>query len=458
MKTIFNRVSPLQVAWTLGVLALVALALFTHNYEAAVMLAPGAVADPEEIAKELKSTVDKVTSIREDMAKMHTEVQTITTKFKEGLPEDLKTAIDKALTGFNTLSTQVKALEQKAAEGADQLDREQKAQKTWGELFVESKNYKDAGGGQEGELSSKRGTVAVAMESKMVNSAAAGGLIRSFRESGVVELPRERFTIRDLMPTVQVSTSSVDYAVQATRTNAAAPVAESLAKPYSDFTWTSATVVVRVLAHLAKITRQAMDDAPRLIGEIDSELRYGLGFVEERQFLFGNGTGQNLHGIMPQATVFARPAAFPTRPASPGVTKIDVLRVAMLQNSLALYPATGIVLNEVDWADIETTKTTDGAYLFANPQGSVAPRMWSLPVVATPAMTAGDFLVGNFRVGATIYDRMAVEVLISTENVDDFEKNLATMRAEQRVAIAVKRPLAFTKGTFATAITALTTP
>ena len=51
---------------------------------------------------------------------------------------------------------------------------------------------------------------------------------------------------------------------------------------------------------------------------------------------------------------------------------------------------------------------------------------------------------------------MAVEVLISTENVDDFEKNLATMRAEERVAIAVKRPTAFTKGTFSTARTALT--
>ena len=130
----------------------------------------------------------------------------------------------------------------------------------------------------------------------------------------------------------------------------------------------------------------------------------------------------------------------------------------MLQNSIALLPADGIVLHEIDWADIELTKTTDGAYLFANPQGNVDSRMWGLPVVATPAMTAGDFLVGAFKMGATVYDRMAVEVLISTENVDDFEKNLATMRAEERVAIAVKRPQAFTKGTFTTAITALTAP
>lgn len=136
--------------------------------------------------------------------------------------------------------------------------------------------------------------------------------------------------------------------------------------------------------------------------------------------------------IMPQATAFAVPGGFTLMQALPGVTKIDVLRVAMLQNALALLPADGIVLHEIDWADIELTKTKDGAYLFSNPQGTVSPRMWGLPVVSTPAMTAGDFLVGNFLMGATVYDRMGVEVLISTENVDDFETNRATMRAEER--------------------------
>ena len=76
-----------------------------------------------------------------------------------------------------------------------------------------------------------------------------------------------------------------------------------------------------------------------------------------------------------------------------------------------LLPADGVVLNDIDWADIELTKTSDGAYLFTNPQGTVSPRMWGLPIVNTPAMTAGDFLVGNFAMGATVYDRMGVEVL-----------------------------------------------
>jgi HK97 family phage major capsid protein len=57
------------------------------------------------------------------------------------------------------------------------------------------------------------------------------------------------------------------------------------------------------------------------------------------------------------------------------------------------------------------------------------------------------FLVGAFKL-QTLYDRMAPEVLISSENVDDFEKNLYTMRCEERIALAVKRPQALIYGDF----------
>jgi HK97 family phage major capsid protein len=179
-----------------------------------------------------------------------------------------------------------------------------------------------------------------------------------------------------------------------------------------------------------------------LVAEVDAEMRYGLGLVEEAQLLSGSGVGQNLLGIIPQATAYVAPITIATP------TRIDMLRLGMLQAALALYPADGIVINEGDWAGIELTKTTEGSYLFSNPQGSVGQRLWGLPVVATPAMALDAFLVGNFAIGATVYDRMGVEVLISTENVDDFEKNLATMRAEERIALAVKRPASFIVGDF----------
>jgi HK97 family phage major capsid protein len=446
----------INTAWRLGI-ALLVLALFVAGEAtAAVMIAPVGAADLEEMAQKMSDAKGRFDNTVKELKEGHEELTRKMTEQGTKISSELKKAIDDAITNFNekfgTFSNDLAALDQKMAGARDSGQPEEG--KSWGEQFIGSEDFKSRiGVGEQGTGSKFRGTISA--EIKQVNSVAAGGLIRSQRENDVVALLRERRVVRDLLRTVPVNTSSVDYVTQTTRTNNAAPVAEGTTKPYSEYAWGSATVVVRTLAHLAKITRQAMDDAPRLMSEIDGEMRYGLGFVEEHQFLFGSGVGQNLLGIMPQATAFALPAGFARRN---GTTKIDVLRIAMLQNAIALLPADGIVLHEVDWADIELTKTTDGAYLFAQPQGSVSPRMWALPVVATPAMTAGDFLVGNFTLGANVYDRMGVEVLLSTENADDFETNRATMRAEERVAIAVKRPQAFTKGTFSTAITAVNLP
>jgi HK97 family phage major capsid protein len=445
MKNYIKSMSPLHIALTLiGLVAATLLVMHGMHAEAfGLMTAPAAAATIEELAVEMKSALKGVNDTRDELKSQYAELAERLTK-GEQIPASLKESIDKCLTGFNGIKEEFAGLEQKMVAARDAGPQREKS---WGEQFMEGK----AGKTLAEQGSQFQGTTR--SEVKQVNSTAAGGLIRSYRENDVVNLLRERRVVRDLLRTVPVNTSSVDYVTQTTRTNAAAPVAEAASKPYSDYAWGSATVVIRTLAHLTKITRQAMDDAPRLIAEIDGEMRYGLGFVEERQFLYGTGVGQNLLGIMPQATAFAVPAGFPVRASA---TKIDVLRVAMLQNAIAMLPADGIVLHDIDWADIELTKTTDGAYLFANPQGSVSPRMWGLPVVNTPAMVAGDFLVGNFALGATVYDRMGVEVLISTENADDFETNRATMRAEERVGIAVKRPQAFTKGTFSTAITDIT--
>lgn len=376
---------------------------------------------------EAKAALDKVT----DQVKEWGE-KAVAEAAKSGtLAQKTREMVDETLIKFNEITAEVRDLEKKMVARPGPADQRQKS---YGEQIVESDTFKRyLENGKQGSMK---------LDLKAVTSTAAGALIRPLYETDIVGLPKRRFTIRDLLPVAPIATSSVDYPKQLSRTNNAATVAEAAAKPYSDYAWSNATAPVRTIAHLAKLTRQAMDDAPRLVAEVDAEMRYGLALVEEAQILNGNGTGQNLSGIVTQATAYAAPITL----ASP--TSIDMLRLAMLQGALALYPATGIVLSQADWARIELTKTTDGAYLFASPQGTVENRMWGLPVVDTPAMDIDKFLVGNFQIGATLYDRMGVEVLISTENADDFEKNLATMRCEERLALAVKRPAAFIYGDF----------
>ena len=90
------------------------------------------------------------------------------------------------------------------------------------------------------------------------------------------------------------------------------------------------------------------------------------------------------------------------------------------------------------------------------PQGTLSPTLWGLPVVATQSMASGKFLAGAFQLGAQIFDRMDAMVEISTEDDQNFRKNLVTVLAEERLALAVYRPEAFVKGDFAAAATAAT--
>jgi HK97 family phage major capsid protein len=79
----------------------------------------------------------------------------------------------------------------------------------------------------------------------------------------------------------------------------------------------------------------------------------------------------------------------------------------------------------------------------------IGPRIWGKRVVATNSIAAGTFLVGAMSMGAQIWDRMDAAVQISYEDGDNFKKNMATLLAEERLALTVYRPAAFIKGTFA---------
>jgi len=114
------------------------------------------------------------------------------------------------------------------------------------------------------------------------------------------------------------------------------------------------------------------------------------------------------------------------------------------------------VLQPSDWAAIERLTDTTGQLLIGNPQGNLSPTLWGQPVVATQSMATGKFLTGAFQLGAQIFDRMDAMVEISTEDDQNFRKNLVTVLAEERLALAVYRPEAFVKGDFAAAATAAT--
>ena len=392
----------------------------------------------EELAAEIKAA--QQTAIKEALEPIRGEFEDFIGKSaKDGkLSETIKQDIDEHLVKFNeTLSERFGEIEQKLARGGN----DDEVPKTLGEQFVEGEGFKafaDSGfskGARGADIKIKATLTSLTTDA----AGSVGDAINATRLPGIMPMAQRRMTVRDLLSQGRMDGNALEYVKETGFTNAAAPVAEGALKPDSDIKFDLVTTSAKVIAHWMKASKQVLDDISQLRSIIDQRLIYGLAYVEENQLLNGDGTGQNLNGIIPQATAFSAPFT-PT-----DGTAIDTMRLAMLQAALAEYPATGHVMHPTDWARIELTKNAGGDYIIGVPQGTVGPTLWGLPVVATQAIAQDKFLTGAFQMGAQVFDRWDARIEAAYVD-DDFIRNLVTILAEERLALAVYRPEAFIYG------------
>lgn len=391
--------------------------------------------DIETINASLKAVGDQ---LRSQAERSETEINA-----HVKLSEETKAKVDELLKKQGELQANLQHAEQALAKLEANGAGGDVQHQSYGRQFVESEQYKAFV-----SQTRPRGRVDMTFNAAITTlttdaDGSAGALIAPTRLPGVVAPPDRRMTVRDLITPGTMDGDLLEYVKETGFTNNANTVAETARKPESTMKFDLITTGPKVIAHFVKASRQVLSDASQLASYIDGRLRYGLAFKEEQQLLNGDGTGQNLLGIIPQASAYVAPFD------PPGTeTGIDMIRLAMLQALLAEYPATGIVMNPTDWARIELLKDTTGRYIIGNPQGSIGATLWNRPVVETQAIDPDKFLVGAFKLGAQVFDRWQARVEVATENEDDFVKNLVTILAEERLALAVYRPEAFVYGDF----------
>lgn len=347
-----------------------------------------------------------------------------------------------------------------AAFGGSPLDDAQR-RKSVGELFVASDEFKALQGGKAGltmaapfELAvPDLGSFARMGGTKDVYTELPSGSPGSFgtvTRDPMVERARRRIRVRDLFAVQQTNSRVIEYFRVTGFTNNASVVPERIGsafgtKPQSTLTFEGETATVRTIAHWEAAHRSVLADEPQLRGVIDTELLYGLQLHEDYQILRGTGAQEDLEGILNVSGVQTYSQA--SGPSTDN--KADALRRAMTLALLAYYDPTGIVLHDSDMEDIELAKSTTGEYLFLTALAlGVEPRVHRLPVVTTPAMTEGTALVGSFGIGAQLYDREEASIRISESHSDFFVRNAIVILAEQRLALATKRPESFVNVTF----------
>jgi HK97 family phage major capsid protein len=347
-----------------------------------------------------------------------------------------------------------------AAAGASFAGRTQF--KSIGDEFINSAEFKSLNGGRNGaNMPSPFMTSAVLTGSynqKDMYSALPTGTPTSFgtiQRDPIVVPPMRTKRVRDLFPVRTTTAAVIEYFRMTGFANNAGAVAERNndntnfgVKPQSSFTFVGEQAPVRTIAHWEAAHRNVLADEPQLRSIIDNELMYGLRLQEDAQILSGDGTGENLTGVL--STTGIQEYAWSDGATDPVPdTKADAIRRAATLAFLAYYEPTGVVLHPNDWEDIELAKDSNGQYLVAV---SVAlggePKLWRIPVVETPAIPEGTALVGAFGTGAQLYDREQASIRISEQHSDFFVRNAIVVLAEQRLALAVKRPEAFVKVDF----------
>lgn len=395
------------------------------------------------LTKSLGDATSKLEKQQTDLKEAHREVMDALSK-AEKLNSEKQDNIDKALAKANETATTVIELGQKIDDLKKTAEAPRQSASLRGEVLksLNGENKERYGQFLKGDSRSIRLVL-----KEITSTDVSTGMKREDYIDSLVSLERQPLRIRNLLTVIPVQTDAVKYGKQTLRDNKARIVAEGTSKPYSNYKWENATATVETMAHLAKMTLQALADAPRLAAEIESEMRYGLALVEEDELLNGDGTTGHLSGLIQNSTAYAVPVGMET---SGILTPLDRLRVAMLQIHLAYAVPDAHVLNPINVAEIDLMRRdTDGngGYLFSRPDGDTGTaRIWRLPVVESPSIDVNRFLTGAFRYSAHLYDRMGVTVAISTENDDDFETNKATMRVESRVGLGVRRSYGLVSG------------
>jgi HK97 family phage major capsid protein len=362
----------------------------------------------------------------------------------EVVAKEVKSSIDGVSTEVKAVDDRLTKLETKSNRS---IEGQLMERKSAGQQFVESTEFKERGSNlkvNHVELK-QSGMITKDIDN---GSGSAFALTTQYRNPTIFRDPNRQVLIRDLLTTLPITDSAVEVMRELVFTNSAAPQAgELVAKAKSDITYSQETYVVQTMAHYIIASRQIISDVPRLQAEIDGRLMYGLDLLSDNQLLLGDGTGNNLTGLMVDAAVPDLGASA----AETGTIWVDFIRSGVTALQLANYSATAVVVSPADWEILETSKGTDGHYIWATvPQGGEA-RMWRIPVVVSNAMPEGSFLMGDFAMGATVYDRQQKSVFTSDSHADLFVRNGVAILAEERLAFAIERPNAFIKGTLTAA-------
>lgn len=280
------------------------------------------------------------------------------------------------------------------------------------------------------------------------NAFTTAGASVTYVKPGIIELPKRKLHIRELLQGGGMGAKSTfDYVKEITGTGAIANAAEGTLKAQIGLKLQEASVYAEWIAGFLKISRNMLDDVEGMTTFLQSRLPELLLRAEDTQILNGNGIRPNLLGIQSVGNYTAYSSA------TTAVNRAEMLIYAISQLESADREANGVLIHPADWYTLWLYKaSTSGLYTLpfnlierTNGQLFVA----GVPVFKSTAQDQSLFLVGDWTMGANLITREPARVEFFYEDGTNVQTNQVTVRIEERVALPVYGNDYFIFGDFA---------
>jgi HK97 family phage major capsid protein len=369
----------------------------------------------DQIERALAASAEKAEAQAKEVGKVSTET---------------KNALDNLGTQQRELADRLVTLEQKGFTVVNgPVDT------SWGAQLVKSDRYQAFASGQAQK-------VRVEVKNTLVG---ADANVAPDRKPGIVPGAFVPLTLESLFSAVPTSSNAIEFTKEASFTNSAAEASEGAAKAESALTWSLVNMPISTVAHWIKISRQLASDNMALAAYVNARMVYGVNRRVETQLGAGDGTAPNISGILDSGNFTAH--GYANANLGTVLKKVVLIRKIIADLWAAGYPAEAILLNPADWATIEIdilTEVTNAVRVGVNAAGQQT--LFGVPVVQSVGITADNVAVGAFSQMGTLYNREGVVVELSDSDSDNFTKNLVTVRAERRLALATEVPAACRAG------------
>jgi len=299
--------------------------------------------------------------------------------------------------------------------------------KSLGELFMESKAYKEKG---------RESLIDIDLKTTM--TAAAGWDPEAIRIPRVELYPVRPIAVIDHIPMLTTQRDTIKYMKESTFTNAAAEALENADLAESAIALTETSDEVERMGCFLPVTDEQLEDVAGLAQYLNTRLTYMIRAKLDAQVLEGSGVTPALLGTLYLASLQGQ--AKSTDPTPDAIYKAftKVRTVGFAEPSV-------LFINPNDWQEVRLLTTADGLYIFGSPMDAGPDRIWGVPVVQTMAVTEATALTGDYRGYSNLYMRKGVTLKVTDSHASLFIRSVQVIKAELRCAMVHYRTNAFCK-------------